>query len=126
MNAEHPFDPRLLEAPLLRGLSASAKGRIAEAGRTLHVQAGASIFGLGQTSDHVYVLAQGAVQLLATPRGHDHPRVIRSVNPQESFGEEALLGHARRAEARAAAPSTDPRYEKTVSSGSYARRRASL
>ncbi|MEM7156990.1 MAG: cyclic nucleotide-binding domain-containing protein [Myxococcota bacterium] len=106
MNAEHPFDPRLLEAPLLRELSASAKGRISEAGRTLQVPAGSSIFGLGQSSDHVYVLARGSVQLMATPRGHDHPRVIRDVGPYESFGEEALLGHARRAEARAATAAT--------------------
>lgn len=100
MNA-HPFDMRIFSAPLLAELSQSVRNRIAQAGKTLHVPAGTTVFSEGQASDELFMLVLGTVQLIATPRGHDHPRVIRTINAFEPFGEEAILGQPRRAEARA-------------------------
>lgn len=98
---EAPFDPRAFTVPVLKGLSPSVQARIAGAGKTVHMEAGQCVFNEGDGSDDVFVLIYGNIELIATPRGHDQPRVLRAVGPGEAFGEEALLGFPRRAQARA-------------------------
>ncbi len=99
---EHPFDPRVLRAPLLTQLSDSAKRRIQSAGKTVHAEPGELLYEIGDPSDMVGLIILGRIDLFATPRAHDRPRLIRSVEPFSTFGEEALLGHPRRLQARAA------------------------
>ncbi len=98
---EHPFDARVFNAPLLADLTDSAKGRIQNAGKMIHALDGEVLYDLGDPSDSVGLIILGRIDLYATPRGHDRPRLIRVAEPFSTFGEEALLGHSRRLQARA-------------------------
>jgi len=98
---EHPFDPRVLKAPLLAQLTDSAKERIQRAGKMIHAANGELLYDIGAPSDDVGLIILGRIELYATPRGHDRPRLIRAAEPFATFGEEALLGHSRRLQARA-------------------------
>jgi len=103
---ERPWNDAALQSPLLAELGPTAKQRIANAGTTRELPAGVPLFRRGEPSDLIFVGLHGQLVLTAIPRGHDQARVVRTVSPGETLGEEALLGHPRRFDAVASTPCT--------------------
>lgn len=103
---EGGFPSIVFDAAVLRGLDARARREIAEAGRVFEVRAGEAVYREGDLGPSFYVVAEGRVSLAAVRRGDEARSEIRVAGPGESFGEEATVGLARRAEATAATRAT--------------------
>ncbi|MBL4684077.1 MAG: cyclic nucleotide-binding domain-containing protein, partial [Nannocystaceae bacterium] len=90
-------------APALRNLDLAGRQTLAAGGRTHRLAAGQSVYLEGAASDSFFVIAQGAVSLMAVRRGDERPSEIRRAGPGDTFGEEPLLhaGAVRRANATA-------------------------
>jgi Fe-S-cluster-containing dehydrogenase component/CRP-like cAMP-binding protein len=88
-------------APLLRGLDPLARSIIAAAASVRQVAAGAQLFGEADEGDALFVVLDGAVELVCVRRGEDTPRTLRTAGRGDTFGEDAILGHRRGATARA-------------------------
>ncbi|MFV8752869.1 cyclic nucleotide-binding domain-containing protein [Nannocystaceae bacterium ST9] len=88
----------LYAAPVLRGLDASGRRAVEDAGRLRLLGAGRSIYAAGELADSFFVVERGEVELRASGRGLDSGEsvVVRVARAGETFGEEATLAHARR------------------------------
>ncbi len=91
----------VFDAPVLRGLDARGRAGLARAGRLLEVAAGERVFDEGDASDAFYVVVRGEVALEAIRRGDEQRSIVRTARRGDTFGEDAALGGARRARARA-------------------------
>ncbi len=92
-------------APLLRGLDPLARSTIAAAAQVRSVAAGAQVFGEDDDGDAVFVVLDGAVELVSVRRGEDTARTLRTAGRGDTIGEDAILGRRRGATARAREPS---------------------
>jgi Fe-S-cluster-containing dehydrogenase component/CRP-like cAMP-binding protein len=95
----------VFDSALLRGLDERGRRELASCGDLRDVDEGELVYERGERSDFVYVLAEGEVALEGVVRGDDEVRELRTVHPNESFGEEASVGATLRASARANVPS---------------------
>lgn len=93
------FPAHVFDAPMLRGLDARARRELSEAGRLLSMAKGEAVFRPGDQAEAFYVVADGAIELLALRRGDDKESSIRTAKSGEAFGEEAVIGAERRASA---------------------------
>lgn len=95
---------RLLDrVPLFAGLEAAERERIAAAMRPVELAAGATLFEQDATGDTLYVVAEGAVEVLVRGAGGGRPSRVATLGVGEFFGEMSLLtGEPRRATVRAA------------------------
>lgn len=94
------FDRRELLLPefsLCRGLAAEDLAALAARLERLEVPAGQVLFREGDAGDRLYLLARGAIHIMAADR-HDKARLHRIVtfSPGAAFGEMAMLGHGPR------------------------------
>ncbi len=89
------------DAPVFRGLDGRARREIEESGRIFNVDAGEVIYRAGDTSDAFFVVAEGSVVLSAVRRGETQEQELRIAEKGASFGEEATVGGARSATAKA-------------------------
>ncbi|HET6581834.1 MAG TPA: cyclic nucleotide-binding domain-containing protein, partial [Nannocystaceae bacterium] len=88
-------------APMLRGLDPLARSIIAAASRVRTVAAGVALFGENDEGDALYLVLDGALELLCVRRGEDTARTLRTAGRGDTIGEEAILGRRRAATARA-------------------------
>jgi Fe-S-cluster-containing dehydrogenase component/CRP-like cAMP-binding protein len=88
-------------APLLRGLDPLARSIIAAAASVRRVPAGAKLFGEEDEGDALFVVLDGAVELVCVRRGEDTARTLRTAGRGDTIGEDAILGRRRGATARA-------------------------
>ncbi len=88
----------LYAAPVLRGLDASGRRTIEDAGRLRALRAGQPLYGAAELADSFFVVERGEVELHASGRGLDAGQqlLVRVARAGETFGEEATLPHARR------------------------------
>lgn len=91
------FPAHVFDAPMLRGLDARAKRELGEAGRLLSFSKGEAVFRSGEQAEAFFVVADGAIELLAVRRGDDKETALRTAKSGEAFGEEAVIGAERRA-----------------------------
>jgi Fe-S-cluster-containing dehydrogenase component/CRP-like cAMP-binding protein len=91
-------------APLLRGLDPLARSIIAAAAQVRLVPAGAPLFGEDDDGDAIFVVLEGAVELVSVRRGEDTARTLRTAGRGDTVGEDAILGRRRGATARAREP----------------------
>lgn len=89
------------DAPVFRGLDARARREIEESGKSFHVEPDEVIFRAGDKSDTFFVVAEGSVVLTAIRRGEAQEQELRIAERGASFGEEATVGGARSATAKA-------------------------
>lgn len=94
------FDRRevlLAEFSLCRGLAPEDLQALAARLGRLEVPAGQVLFREGDAGDRLYLLARGAIHIMAVDR-HDNARLHRIVtfSPGAAFGEMAMLGHGPR------------------------------
>ena len=94
------FDRRellLAEFALCRGLVPEDLQALAARLGRLEVPAGQVLFREGDAGDRLYLLARGAIHIVAADR-HDNARLHRIVtfSPGAAFGEMAMLGHGPR------------------------------
>lgn len=96
-----PWPDVVFQAVPLRGLDARGRRDIEEAGTLRALPDGAVVYRAGEGGEAFFVVAEGGVSLVAVRRGDDGGSELRAVLPGGSFGEEATVPAARRAEARA-------------------------
>ncbi len=89
------------DAPVFRGLDTRARREIEESGKIFTVEAGETIFRAGEKSDAFFVVAEGSIVLTAIRRGEALEQELRQAEKGASFGEEATIGSARAATAKA-------------------------
>lgn len=75
-------------AALLRGLDDRARAEIAAAGRLRPLRPSESVYRRGDPSDVLFVVAEGACELVGIRRGEATASTIRRVGVGEAFGEE--------------------------------------
>ncbi|MFO0755385.1 MAG: cyclic nucleotide-binding domain-containing protein [Byssovorax sp.] len=95
----------VFDAPVLRGLDARAEREIMDAGKLHELDEGATVVRAGDEGASFFIVAQGKIALRAVKRGDEAESEIRSAGPGEPFGEESVVGLARRATAVATEPS---------------------
>src|SRR5690606_9628397 len=96
------WPPAVFDAPVLRDLDEPSRRRICVAGKLLALPPGGVVYREGDVGHTFFVVASGEVALVATPRGHDQPTVVRTAQQGDTFGEEATLpGGLRRTTATA-------------------------
>jgi CRP-like cAMP-binding protein len=78
-------------ATFCRDLPAEYTKRIASAGQVREYPAGAYVFREGQSSAHVYLVAEGEVGLEVTLPGHE-PARLQTAGPGELLGWSPVLG----------------------------------
>lgn len=98
-HSEGFFPAHIFDAPMLRGLDARARRELSEAGRLLSFRKGEAVFRPGERAEAFFVVAEGAVELLALRRGDDKESEIRTAKSGDAFGEEAVIGAERRTQA---------------------------
>jgi len=96
----------VFKAPLLRGLDDRGRRELASCGELRELATDEVVYERGDKSDYVFVVADGEIALDGVRRGDDASVELRRVVASESFGEEASVGAAFRATARAVAAST--------------------
>ncbi|HRI72047.1 MAG TPA: cyclic nucleotide-binding domain-containing protein, partial [Polyangium sp.] len=89
------------DAPVFRGLEVRARREIEESGKIFTAEADEVIFRAGDKSDAFFVVAEGSVVLTAVRRGEAQEQELRIAEKGASFGEEATVGGARSATAKA-------------------------
>lgn len=89
------------DAPVFRGLDARARREIEESGKIYSVEADEIVFRAGDKSDAFFVVAEGTIVLTAVRRGETQEQELRLAEKGASFGEEATVGGARSANAKA-------------------------
>lgn len=89
------------DAPVFRGLDTRARREIEESGKIFTVEPGETIFRAGEKSDAFFVVAEGSIVLTAIRRGEALEQELRQAEKGASFGEEATIGSARAATAKA-------------------------
>lgn len=93
------------DAPVFRGLDARARREIEESGKIFTADQDEIIYRAGDSSDAFFVVAEGSVVLSAVRRGETQEQELRIAEKGASFGEEATVGGARSATAKARARS---------------------
>lgn len=89
------------DAPVFRGLDTRARREIEESGKIFAVEPDEIIFRAGDKGDAFFVVAEGSVVLTAVRRGEAQEQELRIADKGASFGEEATVGGARSATAKA-------------------------
>lgn len=89
-----PVRVRLLRAPLFAGLPPGRLESIARELVPLTVQAGDVVVREGDPADRFYLIESGSYRVTQERDGAVHP--LRTLGPDEVFGEIGLLGHGRR------------------------------
>lgn len=89
------------DAPVFRGLDSRARREIEESGKIFTAESDEVIFRAGDKSDAFFVVAEGTVVLTAVRRGEAQEQELRTAEKGASFGEEATVGGARSATAKA-------------------------
>ena len=104
--AEQSADGRLRvldRVHLFAGLEPADRERLAAAIRPVELPAGKTLFEQDDTGDTLYVVAEGAVEVLARSVGGGAPTRVATLGVGDFFGEMSLLtGEPRRATVRAA------------------------
>lgn len=92
--ADNEWMMSMLQSPAFLRLPASNIQRVFEQLRELPVEAGQVILRQGEPGDYYYLLKQGTAEVLR----HSGSRevLLATLNPPQSFGEEALLSNAPR------------------------------
>lgn len=86
---------------LFEDLSAEELVRVADAGEITKVGAGEVLFHPGDTSDRMYVIVLGAIEVIRATPEHPEPVPVAYITPGEVVGDMALMtGAARRSGAR--------------------------